>query len=679
MSRTLPGSSKSRSSRTHAGREKRAAEARHQARRLLLEGLEVRNLMAFNLLAEHLTDSSPTDLALTQINAGAQLDLAIAKSNNTGSLDVRLGGVGGAFGPAQTSDGGAYLRSIATGDFDGGGTDMVTAGFASVSFLHGNGDGTFQAAVNIALDPQSPPNNPDPFTPLAQTPRSVATGDLNGDGNLDLVVASDIYFSVFNGCGWYGCYYSNYNDGYVNVLLGNGMGGFGPAEVHHLGTFRSPNAVAVGDVNGDTLPDVITANGWDLSVLLGDGLGSVANPIHSGSGSPFTSISLGDVDGDGKVDTVMRSGWGLSVQKGNGLGSFTAQPTLNLPHSADSAVIGDVNADGKLDLVAAGGISTFTCTNQGWYYCYEGHYDHTRQASVLIGKGSAGFTAPVTSSLGDAPGYNWLPDLALSDVTGDSKPDLVVLDYYASSVIVAASDGDFRPPPSIVIQDAVAVTEGNTVNAEFTVMLEGEHGNVSVQYATEGNTAADGIDYTTTVGTLSFTSTEFSKTISVPIKGDSLDEIDEQFFVNIFSPFNGVIADSRASGKILDDDPTPSLSINDVSLPEGQQHGTKTFSFIVTLSAPSGNWVSVNYATANGTATTSDNDYNVASSSVSIAPGQTTATIFVTVRGDKKKEADETFFVNLSGASNATIADNQGVGTIKNDDGNGNGNGNGRP
>lgn len=637
--------------------------------------------MAFNVLAEHLTDASPTDLALTQIDAGGQLDLAIAKANNTGSLDVRLGGAGGAFGPAQTSDGGAYPGSVAAGNFDGGSMDLVTAGYASVNLLRGNGDGTFQAPLNIALPPQSPPNNPDPLTPLAQSPRSVATGDLNADGNLDLVVASDIYFSVFNGCGWYGCYYSNYNDGYVNVLLGNGSGGFGPAEVHHLGTFRSPNAVAVGDVNGDTLPDVITANDWDLSVLLNNGLGPMADPIHSGSGSAFNSVSLGDVDGDGNVDTVMRSGWGLSVQKGNGLGSFTAQPTLNLSHSPDSAVIGDVNADGKLDLVVAGGTSTFTCTNWGWYYCYEGHYDHTRQASVLIGKGSAGFSAPVTSPLGDAAGYNWLPDLALSDVTGDSKPDLVVIDYYASSVIVAASDGDFRPPPSIVIQDAVAVTEGNsgTVNAVFMVVLEGDHGNVSVQYSTAGNSATDGVDYTTTFGTLSFTSLESSKTISVPVKGDTLDEPDEQFFVNLFSPVNGVISDSQAVGKILDDDPTPTLSISDVSLTEGQQHGTKTFSFLVTLSAPSGNWVTVSYATENGTATTSDNDYIGTSSSVSIAPGQTTATIFVTVRGDKKKEADETFFVNLSGASNATIADNQGLGTIKNDDGNGNGNGNGKP
>jgi hypothetical protein len=86
----------------------------------------------------------------------------------------------------------------------------------------------------------------------------------------------------------------------------------------------------------------------------------------------------------------------------------------------------------------------------------------------------------------------------------------------------------------------------------------------------------------------------------------------------------------------------------------------------------------VSYATANGTASTGDSDYiGVNSGSVSIAPGQLTATITIFVRGDKKKEASETFFVNLTGATNGTITDGQGLGTINNDDGGGNGKGKG--
>jgi hypothetical protein len=240
------------------------------------------------------------------------------------SIGVQLGNADGTFGPLQTSSTGAGPRLLATGDFTGDNTtDVVTANSADVSLLKGNGDGTFAAFGTIALPGQIVAGNPNPG-PLPQNPISIATGDLNGDGKLDLVVGGGTSFSVLQGCGYYGCYYQNVNDGYVNVLLGNGAGGFGPAEVHHLGTNRSPGAIAVGDINGDGKADVITGNSsGDLSVLLGDGTGAVGDPINSGSGSPLPSISLGDVDGDGKVDTLLGSG--------NGLGSRSAK--WPLPHA----------------------------------------------------------------------------------------------------------------------------------------------------------------------------------------------------------------------------------------------------------------------------------------------------------------------------------------------------------
>jgi hypothetical protein len=111
----------------------------------------------------------------------------------------------------------------------------------------------------------------------------------------------------------------------------------------------------------------------------------------------------------------------------------------------------------------------------------------------------------------------------------------------------------------------------------------------------------------------------------------------------------------------------PSLSINDISITEGDA-GSKTMDFTVTLSAASNLTVAVNFATANGTAT-SPADYNAINSTVlPLAPGQTTGTITVTVNGDQNFEANETFFVNLSGATNATLADTQGEATILNDD-----------
>jgi hypothetical protein len=74
------------------------------------------------------------------------------------------------------------------------------------------------------------------------------------------------------------------------------------------------------------------------------------------------------------------------------------------------------------------------------------------------------------------------------------------------------------------------------------------------------------------------------------------------------------------------------------------------------------------YATANGTAKTSNNDYVASSGAVTFSPGQTSKTITVTIKGDKKQESDEQFYVNLFGASGAQIDDGQGVGTILNDD-----------
>ena len=101
---------------------------------------------------------------------------------------------------------------------------------------------------------------------------------------------------------------------------------------------------------------------------------------------------------------------------------------------------------------------------------------------------------------------------------------------------------------------------------------------------------------------------------------------------------------------------------------EGKKGPTTLFTFTVTLSAANDQTVTMSFATANGTAKTSDRDYVARTGTLTFAPGETTKTITVQVKGDKKKEANETFFVNLSGAVGATILDGQGLGTILNDD-----------
>lgn len=112
--------------------------------------------------------------------------------------------------------------------------------------------------------------------------------------------------------------------------------------------------------------------------------------------------------------------------------------------------------------------------------------------------------------------------------------------------------------------------------------------------------------------------------------------------------------------------PTPAVSIGDVTVFEGNT-GTWNARFLLTVSPMTTGPVTVAYSTANGTAT-AGTDYNAASGTVTIPAGRTTWAVYATVRSDRKREADETFYMNISNPTGATIIDAQGVGTIRDDD-----------
>ncbi len=223
--------------------------------------------------------------------------------------------------------------------------------------------------------------------------------------------------------------------------------------------------------------------------------------------------------------------------------------------------------------------------------------------------------------------------------------------------------------PRISIND-ITVTEGEAnTTATFTVSLAGTaSGTVTVGFITAAGTATAGTDYLTTSGSVTFLVGETSKPITVTIVGDSLDESNETFNVNLTSvSSNAVVADSQGIGTINDNDATPSLSIGDASVIEGDA-GQVNMLFTVLLSAASGNGVTVNYGTTAGSAT-AGLDFQLTSGSLSFAAGTTQQTITVRVNGDFAGELDETFTVNLSGAANATVSDGSAIGTITNDDG----------
>ena len=251
----------------------------------------------------------------------------------------------------------------------------------------------------------------------------------------------------------------------------------------------------------------------------------------------------------------------------------------------------------------------------------------------------------------------------LSNASGATVPDAIGLG-------IITDDDSGGPPanPSIVIANAT-VTEGNagTVNAVFTVTLSGPSTDpVTVSYATAPGSAVAPADYASTSGVLTFNPGESSQQIVVLVQGDTVNEANETFSVNLSGATNATISDSSALGTITDND-TSTITIAAASVTEGNS-GTVNAAFNVTLSPPSGSTVTVDYTTVNGSAN-APADYVANSGTITFNAGEVSKQIVVQVVGDIVIEPNETYSVNLSDPTNATIAGSGfGVGTITDDD-----------
>jgi ELWxxDGT repeat protein len=238
---------------------------------------------------------------------------------------------------------------------------------------------------------------------------------------------------------------------------------------------------------------------------------------------------------------------------------------------------------------------------------------------------------------------------------------------HGSELWVVPPDGP--SPLAVCIYDAtVAEGHSGTQTAAFTVTLSAASTQtVTVAYATGNGTSTAGSDYQAASGTLTFAPGEISKTVTVLVNGDRLAEPNETFVVNLSNPTNAVIADGHAVGTIADDEPR--ISISDVTKSEGRRNKKTLFTFTVTLSAAYDQAVTMSFRTVDGTATTSDSDYLARTGTLTFAPGETTKTITIEVKGDSKREANEYFYLDLFGLSgNALFTKNRGLGTILDDE-----------
>jgi FG-GAP-like repeat/Abnormal spindle-like microcephaly-assoc'd, ASPM-SPD-2-Hydin len=299
-----------------------------------------------------------------------------------------------AFGAPATPAVGTFPVAVTVGDFNGDGKlDLAVVNNidGTASILLGNGDGTFTPAAGSPVA-------------VGSQPTSLAVGDFNGDGKLDLAVVIEC-----DGC----------QTGNVAIFLGNGDGTFSTGSTTSVGDV--PESMVVGDFNGDGKLDLAVAN-WqtnNLTILLGNGDGTFSTGSTPAVGVNPVSLAVGDFNGDGRLDlAVANQGGSNSILLGNGDGTFTqaAGSPLAVNGSPRSVVVGDFNGDGKLDVAFLNVLGT---------------------VSILLGNGDGTFSAGSTTSVGSGSG-----SLAVGDLNGDGKLDLAVADQDTNNIYILLGNGD---------------------------------------------------------------------------------------------------------------------------------------------------------------------------------------------------------------------------------------------
>ena len=300
--------------------------------------------------------------------------------------------------------------------------------------------------------------------------------------------------------------------------------------------------------------------------------------------------------------------------------------------------VGNATLTVSLDVAGAADVTVGYATSNGTATAGS---DYTAKSGTLtINAGSTSGTVSVTITDDPTDEDDEAFTFTLSSPTNASISD--------SSATVTITDND--PPPSLSVAD-VTVGEG-AGSVTLTVSLSLASGKtVTVNYATSNGTATAGSDYTSKTGSLTFTPGQTSKTVSVAISDDPTDEDDETFTFTISGASNATIGDSSATVTITDNDPPPSMNVTGGGT---VAEATGSVTLTVSLGLASGKTVTVDYATADGTATAPD-DYTTRSGTLTFTPGQTSMTVSVPIISDTADEDAETFTFTLTNAGNATL------------------------
>ena len=342
-------------------------------------------------------------LALGDINGDGRIDIVVGNSDQDSQILINSGdGTFSDMNAVKLPGGTMNTRSLALGDVnDNGRIDIVVGNFGQTNqVLVNSSDGTFSDTSTLSLPGGS-----------KQT-ISLAVGDINGDGRIDIVIG---------------------NYGQENRLLVNlGDGTLSDMNVVSLpGGGRNTYCIALGDVNGDGHIDIAIGKLGEENQLLinsGNGTFSDTNTVSLPGGSSNThSLALGDVNGDGSIDIVIGNyGQENQLLINTGDGTFSDTNTVNLPggsRNTKSLVLGDINGDGRMDIVVG---------------------NSYQQNQVLMNSRNAD-TLFSDANIGSLSGGNWNTfSLALGDVNGDGHIDIAVGNRdQESQILINSGNGTF--------------------------------------------------------------------------------------------------------------------------------------------------------------------------------------------------------------------------------------------